>query len=1239
MAKDLRIVRRAFNAGEVSPQFAYRNDTEKHAFACSKLENFYVSPIGGISRREGTRFLAAFGSAKGGNSVRLVPFEYNRELSYVLAFWTGRNNAGGGEWTYKGEAFDLTSPFSACFKMPENFQKVISLAGLKISSAAMYYDVALVGGLPFTKDIGVKITTENAHGLMSGSRVKFYDFTAQMQLSFKGEIKTAMLIKAKEYEVARVFDSNSFLVRLFDDSVSTPTNFSYTQGGGYVVGDSITSENASFVQFETTPILSKGNFVLDFDSATRKFSVSDLNVSVESSAVSKDPHDIYLVYNGGRTRLFDGEAEILDTQALTFADDGGGLNFYSSADFGDSWGLKVFNFDIADSLAYYKMSDFAKSADETDLIVRNLDYAEQTSLYCSSIVAGILHYDWEKAKAKESAKIEAAARAYIDEGGFGFEDYKHPVIAMRQRIVSLREEQERNEVPDPDLDREIAACQMQLVSLEGDFKAFIAKAYGCANWADFYAASKYTSEDALLEACLNGTFVFPVDSVGEVITVPFSIPKGADVDYVAQSDNVSATLDGDAIVSGIATKTYSAFKLSFTMTAESVHSWTCERFVSKFYSMLKNLGAEWTDEKAVKLSAFDIEGGKFCDGLMTPIPAEVLDEFQYKQVGGDIYFVHNSFAPKKLSFDGEKFAWSEAVSLQPSKTLAEDGLVLTSDVEGQTDCYLAGDLATVKADNAFFTGDKIGTQLKIDYIDDVSHTYTWKYPSEGLHTKVFPACGEITVAPQGGVWDGVLVLEESTDGGKTWAEIGRTTSIQGSDNTSFKREVYDVNSLVRCTMLKQNKVQDTSSTKVEAATEGCFFNISRTARCSCWVEIVGVNSPTNATVKYLNPARKSWVSTAVYKSCWDRLCGYPRTVDIHEERLALGGNKSQPATVWLSQTNNWDNFRSVSNLDTDPLAYTLASDDGEPISWIVSRSDMMIGMGSSEWSLGSRDASQSLTSSIVQAANQSEDGVEYIMPTKAGNMVIYVRRGGRELGSITYDFASDAYNTVSLTTINPDILGGGVKCIFNQLSPCNRIWAIRDDGQAALFSYDRENNVAAWSRFIFGDGVAGGCAISTGKFKSVFLAVKRGDYLCLERLDPNEMGTDNWLDCVPISANAEAPEGLPTGVRYTSRMETTPIFLEGHIKVNCAEFIMLDSYGGQYRLKGYNDAGEPLDDEGDWRNLAMRIGDILGNPAPKSYRFTGNCQSGYLEECSIEVKTDERAPFTLCAIAVKAGGV
>ncbi len=299
----------------------------------------------------------------------------------------------------------------------------------------------------------------------------------------------------------------------------------------------------------------------------------------------------------------------------------------------------------------------------------------------------------------------------------------------------------------------------------------------------------------------------------------------------------------------------------------------------------------------------------------------------------------------------------------------------------------------------------------------------------------------------------------------------------------------------------------------------------------------------------------------------------------------------------------------------------------------------MIGLGSSEWSLGSRDASQSLTSSIVRASNQSEDGVEYIMPAKAGNMVIYVRRGNLELGSITYDFASDAYNSISLTTMNPQILGDGVVNIFNQLSPQNRIYALRKDGIVAVFTFDKENNVAAWSRFILGDGVVSACALSTGGFKSVFFVVKRNGYLCLERLDPNEMKTGNWKDCVPISDKIGVPNGLETSVPYESIVRTTPIFAEGNVKIYNVEFMMLNSYGGEYRLVGWTTDGKPFKHEEDWRRIRMG-GDVLpGKPTPKDYRFMGNCDSGFLEEASIEVRTSEASPFTMCAMALKAGEV
>ena len=320
-------------------------------------------------------------------------------------------------------------------------------------------------------------------------------------------------------------------------------------------------------------------------------------------------------------------------------------------------------------------------------------------------------------------------------------------------------------------------------------------------------------------------------------------------------------------------------------------------------------------------------------------------------------------------------------------------------------------------------------------------------------------------------------------------------------------------------------------------------------------------------------------------------------------------------------------------MDTDPLSYTLASDDGEPISWIISRQDLMIGIGSSEWSLGSRDAGQALTASIIQASCQSDDGAEYIMPTKAGGMVIFVRRGGIELASLAYDFANDGYNATSLSTMHPELLKSGVQTIFNQLSPSNKIYAVCKNGVLAAFTYDKENNVAAWSRFTFGNGVIDACALSTSKYRSIFLIVKRENYLCLERLDPNESGTNNWLDCVPIREDLEIPEDLESSVKYKSRLKTTPIFLTGFVKIIKAGFYLQNSFGGKYRISGIDQNGDAFAD--DWQEISPRENEVFIKSSPRDYRFTGSCDTGYLEEGSIEIESDKEAPFELTAISAK----
>jgi hypothetical protein len=711
----------------------------------------------------------------------------------------------------------------------------------------------------------------------------------------------------------------------------------------------------------------------------------------------------------------------------------------------------------------------------------------------------------------------------------------------------------------------------------------------------------------------------------------FGITKNGSDEYTLIDDLSNITSDVEYLILGVPLCCYNG-ETQYTNQVK----WQYGR------NILLDQILSWKNNKIVLLDACDVNGNFICKDIDTQIPVSALHEFQYKQVGGYVYLAHSSFKPTLLKFDGETFIVEDAVKFEPSETEWESDLAITLDKGYDTGICYSDETVTITSNKDFFDTSMLDMQLKLEYKDEQAREYKWAHDLRwdnptGNTTPAFAVCGEIYVRPEGGIWDGVLVLEESTDNGKTWYEIARSTSVEGSSNTELVREIYDPTSLVRVRMAESHYCTQGDGEKIYDYKRGCFFQVIIKGTTAVWGKIVAVESPTKALLKLISPCRSKFTTKYVYRSAWGAGFGYPRSVDIHEERLTLAGTQKNPATVWLSQTNNWGNFRSVSNLETDPLSYNLASDDGEPISWLVSREDIMIGLGSSEWSLGSRNSGEALTQSIVKASAQSSDGVEYIMPAKLGGMVVYVRRGNREIASMSYDFANDSYNSISLTTINPEILGGGAVNIFNQLSPRNNLFVLRKDGILAVFTYDKENNVMAWSRFTFGDGVVSACSLSTGLFRSIFMVVRRNGIMCIERLDANESATNNWLDCVPINNTIEIASGLNTGVKYTSRIKTTPIFLEGHIKIFGIQFFAMSALGGRYRVVGFGSDGEFKQDQ--WRDFLLQESEVFNDKRlPRDWRYKGEVDIGYLEEASIEIECDTQSGFNLCALAIKAEG-
>lgn len=102
-----------FTAGEVSPLLLGRVDITKYANGAQKLENFIVKPQGGITRRSGTRYVAAVNNQA--YFTRLHKFIFSTVQAYMLEF--GQNSlriiANGALVLSGGVPIVLNTPYLA----------------------------------------------------------------------------------------------------------------------------------------------------------------------------------------------------------------------------------------------------------------------------------------------------------------------------------------------------------------------------------------------------------------------------------------------------------------------------------------------------------------------------------------------------------------------------------------------------------------------------------------------------------------------------------------------------------------------------------------------------------------------------------------------------------------------------------------------------------------------------------------------------------------------------------------------------------------------------------------------------------------------------------------------------------------------------------------------------------------------------------------------------------------------
>lgn len=110
---NLRTFQPSFTGGELSPALWARVDLTKYASGLKTAVNLFIHPHGGASNRAGFEFIREVKDSS--NPVRMIPFQFNTEQSYVLEFGDKyfRVFKDGGVILSGGAPYEKVTPYSA----------------------------------------------------------------------------------------------------------------------------------------------------------------------------------------------------------------------------------------------------------------------------------------------------------------------------------------------------------------------------------------------------------------------------------------------------------------------------------------------------------------------------------------------------------------------------------------------------------------------------------------------------------------------------------------------------------------------------------------------------------------------------------------------------------------------------------------------------------------------------------------------------------------------------------------------------------------------------------------------------------------------------------------------------------------------------------------------------------------------------------------------------------------------
>ena len=473
--------------------------------------------------------------------------------------------------------------------------------------------------------------------------------------------------------------------------------------------------------------------------------------------------------------------------------------------------------------------------------------------------------------------------------------------------------------------------------------------------------------------------------------------------------------------------------------------------------------------------------------VTSPYPSTDIYSVQFKQVNDVIYMTHPYHPSQKLSRIADD-NWTLTDVDWTFPPMREENL---SAVTMQCNA-VSGTGKTLTASAPSFNANMVGGYFEIRHLRAAGGvTLSTSGASGTTQSSVLTVKGNWNVVTTER-WNGTLKVERSEDAGASWETIREYGSESDRNVTASGNQITEAQ-----LRLNYTAAGNPYGSGVWAGTPPVDYVYS-TAKLESeeaykegLVKITGYTSTTVVTVTVVNTLTSTSATDIWSEGAWSVHRGFPRCLGIYEQRLYFGGSIEKPTRFWGSVTGDFENF-AYSDDDDAAISFDVVSTESNPLNWIEALQKITMGSAGGEFSVSAGSAQEPVTPSNISVRGQSGYGSELYQPLVVNDVVIFLQRGGKKIREMSFDLGRDGFVAPDLTLMAEHITGAGIYQLGLSKTPDPTIFAVTG-GELAVLTYNREQNVTAWSRYVVTDGwIESVCGIyKAGAPDQVYAVIRR----------------------------------------------------------------------------------------------------------------------------------------------------